>query len=101
MPRSSIPRPDVIRLRHMLDAAREAMDFARGKTEHNIGEAASKVSEPTRSQLPQIPWLDIVDMRNHLIHAYFDVDVGVVWDTISKDLPPLVSALDVALTSAE
>ena len=40
-------------------------------------------------------------MRNHLIHAYFDVDVGVVWDTVSKDLPPLISALDVALTSAE
>lgn len=118
MPKYSIPRPDAIRLRHMLDAAREALHFAQGKTEHNIGEdrqlalslvkeieiigeAASKVSEPTRSQLTQIPWLDIVDMRNHLIHAYFDVDVGVVWDTVSKDLPPLISALDVELTSAQ
>jgi uncharacterized protein with HEPN domain len=118
VPKYSIPRPDAIRLRHMLDAAREALDFAQGKTEHNIredrqlvlslvkeieiiGEAASKVSELTRSQLTQIPWLDIVDMRNHLIHAYFDVDVGVVWDTVSKDLPALISALHVALTSAQ
>jgi uncharacterized protein with HEPN domain len=59
------------------------------------------VSEPTRKQLPQIPWLDIVDMRNHLIHVYFDVDVGVVWDTVSKDLPPLVAALEDALASNE
>jgi len=98
----------------MLDAAREALDFAQGKTEYNIGddrrlvlslvkeieiigEAASKVSEPTRRQLPEIPWQDIVDMRNRLIHVYFDIDVGVVWDTVSKDLGPLVTALETAL----
>ena len=57
------------------------------------------MSEPTRKQLPQIPWADIVDMRNHLIHVYFDIDVGVVWDTVSKDLPPLVTALEDALAS--
>ena len=116
MPKYSIPRPDTIRLQHMLDAAQEALDFVRGKTEHSvgedrrlvlslvkeieiIGEAASRVSEPTRHQLPRIPWLDIVDMRNHLIHVYFDIDVGVVWDTVSRDLPPLVGALDDALAS--
>lgn len=114
MPRYNIPRPDAIRLRHMLDAAREAMDFAQGKTEYNIGddrklvltlvkeveiigEAAGKVSEPTRRQLPQIPWQDIVDMRNRLIHVYFDIDVGVVWDTVSKDLRPLIAALETVL----
>jgi uncharacterized protein with HEPN domain len=100
----------------MLDAAREALTFAEGKTEFNIrdnrqlvlslvkeieiiGEAASKVSEPTRSQLSQIPWQDIVDMRNRLIHVYFDIDVGVVWDTVSKDLRPLIAALENALPS--
>jgi len=40
-------------------------------------------------------------MRHHLVHAYFDVDVGVVWDTVSKDLPPLVLALEDVLTSAQ
>jgi uncharacterized protein with HEPN domain len=98
----------------MLDAAREALDFAQGKTEYNvgedrklvlslvkeieiIGEAATKVSQQTREHLPQIPWQDIVDMRNRLIHVYFDVDVGVVWDTVSKDLRPLIAALESAL----
>ena len=64
-----------------------------------IGGAAGKVSEPTRRHLPAIPWQDIVGMRNRLIHVYFDIDVGVVWDTVTKDLPPLVAALDSALAS--
>jgi uncharacterized protein with HEPN domain len=98
----------------MLDAAREALEFVRGKTELNvgedrmlvlslvkeieiIGEAAGKVSEATRRQLTQIPWQDAADMRNRLIHAYFDIDVGIVWDTVSKDLHPLVAALENAL----
>jgi len=114
VPRYSIPRPDAIRLRHMLDAAREALEFVRGKTENSIGEdrmlvlslvkeieiigeAAGKVSDPTRRQLSQIPWQDVVDMRNRLIHAYFDIDVGVVWDTVSKDLRPLVAAIESVL----
>jgi uncharacterized protein with HEPN domain len=98
----------------MLDAACEALQFARGKTEHNIGgdrmlvlslvkeieiigEAAGKVTEPTRRQLSQIPWQDVIDMRNRLIHAYFDIDVGVVWDTVTKDLRPLIAALETVL----
>jgi len=98
----------------MLDAAREALEFAQGKTEYDIGddrrlvlslvkeieiigEAAGKVSEPTRRQFPQIPWQDIVDMRNRLIHVYFDIDVGVVWDTVSQDLRPLAAALETVL----
>jgi uncharacterized protein with HEPN domain len=36
-------------------------------------------------------------MRNHLIHAYFDIDVSVVWDTVTKDLRPLIAALESAL----
>jgi len=98
----------------MLDAAREALEFVRGKTEDNIGEdrmlvlglvkeieiigeAAGKVSEPTRRHLSQIPWQDVIDMRNRLIHVYFDIDVGVVWDTVSKDLLPLIAVLERAL----
>jgi len=98
----------------MLDATREALESARGKTEYDIGEdrmlvlglvkeieiigeAAGKVSESTRRQLSQTPWQDVVDTRNRLIHAYFDIDVGVVWDTVTKDLRPLIAALENAL----
>jgi uncharacterized protein with HEPN domain len=98
----------------MLEAAREALVFARGRTEYNIGEdrmvvlslvkeleiigeAAGKVSLESRTHLGQIPWQRIITMRNHLIHAYFDIDVSVVWDTVSKDLRPLIAALESAL----
>ena len=36
-------------------------------------------------------------MRNHLVHAYFDVDLDVLWTTVSEDLPPLLPALQHAL----
>ncbi len=98
----------------MLDAAREAVTFASGRTAADlaqdrllalalvkcleiIGEAASKVSSNTRSKLSQVPWIDIVGMRNRLIHAYFDIDFDRVCDTITADLPPLIASLELAL----
>jgi uncharacterized protein with HEPN domain len=47
-----------------------------------------------RSQHGAIPWLDISGMRNRLIHAYFDIDLDVVWTTVSKDLPLLKTELE-------
>ncbi|UCH46107.1 MAG: DUF86 domain-containing protein [Nitrospiraceae bacterium] len=43
-----------------------------------IGDAAGKVSSETRNKSSGIRWLDIIDMRNHLIYAYFDVDLNIV-----------------------
>jgi uncharacterized protein with HEPN domain len=105
---------DVVRPRHMLDAAREARAFTSGREAADlqrdriltlalvkcieiIGEAAAKVSEETRASHPEIPWGDIVGMRNRLIHVYFAVDVERVFDTITADLPPLIRALEEAL----
>jgi len=102
---------DLIRLRHIVDAAREAQSYIAGKKRldldrdrmlvHSlvrcieiIGEAASKVSSQSRSEIPQIPWTDVVSMRNRLIHAYFDINMDSVWDTVVDDLPPLVAALE-------
>lgn len=59
-----------------------------------IGEAASKISEETRKANPQIPWNDMIGMRNRLIHEYFRVDYDAVWDTIQKDLPQLIKLID-------
>jgi uncharacterized protein with HEPN domain len=95
----------------MLDAANEALEFIHGKNRSDldtdrmlvlslvkeleiIGEAANKVSVETRSQSNAIPWQDISGMRNRLIHAYFDVDLDVVWSTVTKDLPSLKAELD-------
>lgn len=59
-----------------------------------IGEAASRVSKESRERSPEIPWAVIVAMRNRLIHAYYDVDLDRVWDTITGDLPPLILSLE-------
>ena len=102
---------DSIRLRHMIDAAKEALSFAKGKSridlENNrmlvlslvkdieiVGEAASRVTEEFKACYPQIPWLEILGMRNRLIHAYFDVDLDVLWSTVTKNLPELVAELE-------
>lgn len=102
---------DRIRLQHMLDAANEALGFIQGKPRSDldidrmlvlslvkeleiIGEAAGQVSAEVRSQSGGIPWQDIRGMRNRLIHAYFDVDLDVVWTTVTRDLPSLKAELE-------
>ncbi|MFW6107766.1 MAG: DUF86 domain-containing protein [bacterium] len=55
-----------------------------------IGEAAARLNVDFRSSHPQIPWDQIVGMRNRLVHAYFDIDYEQVWSTLTEDLPPLI-----------
>jgi len=111
-------KDDRIRLQHMLDAAREALSFAQGRSREDldhdrllvlglvkaieiIGEAAYQISESTRAKLPDIPWEDIIGMRHRLVHAYFDINLDILWRTVQDDLPPLVSALESALAEEE
>jgi uncharacterized protein with HEPN domain len=85
---------DLICIRHMLDSAREAVEFAGEFSAQEleadrvrslaltrcieiIGEAAAAVSSVFRAQRPEIPWGVIVATRNRLIHAYFDIDLEV------------------------
>ena len=58
-----------------------------------IGEAASQISINTRERLANIPWPQIVGMRNRLVHAYFQIDREIVWDTLTANLPPLIEQL--------
>jgi uncharacterized protein with HEPN domain len=97
---------DKIRVQHMIDAAEEVKSFVADTSEQDfiknrmlilsvikeieiIGEAASKISEITKLEYPDIPWQDIVGMRNRLIHGYFDVNVKLVWNTVKNNLPAL------------
>lgn len=52
-----------------------------------IGEAAKQLDEEYVKEHAQINWTKVIGMRNFLIHEYFGVDLGIVWETIKKDLP--------------
>jgi uncharacterized protein with HEPN domain len=71
--------------------------FALTRAVEVLGEAASKVTLETRQTHPAIPWAPIVAMRNRLIHAYFDVDLDILWLTAAAELPALLPLLRAAL----
>lgn len=104
----------LVRLGHMLEASREATELARGKTRQDlsenrllelaltrlveiVGEAASRVPKEDQARFPDIPWADIVGMRNRLVHGYTEIDIDALWSTIEEDLPALVPLLEAAL----
>ncbi len=107
-------KDDEIRLRHMLDAAREARSFAQGQSRKDldlsrmlvlalvkdieiVGEAATRISEDVQRSHPEIPWTDIIGMRHRLIHAYFEINLDILWETVVTDLPPLIASLEKVL----
>ena len=58
-----------------------------------IGEAAIRIPEQVMTENPEIPWRDMSDMRNIVVHEYFGVSDKILWETIQSDLPPLVPLL--------
>ena len=62
-----------------------------------IGEAANNVPEDIQLKYPQVPWADIIGMRNFFVHEYFGVSNEVLWTTIQEDLPALVPLLGALL----
>jgi len=98
------------RLRHMIDAASEAIEHSRNRTRGEldadrglqhllvrnleiVGEAASRISPELRNGHPQIPWRTLINTRNRLIHAYFEIDLDIVWSTVQGALPKLLLKL--------
>jgi uncharacterized protein with HEPN domain len=97
-------------LRDMLENANRAMQFTEGmnfetfgKDEKTIyaviraveiiGEATRNIPEEVRVKYPEIPWRDASDMRNKLVHRYFGINLEVIWQTLSEDLPMLAGSL--------
>lgn len=56
---------------------------------HIIGEAANRLSPELRDGHPDVPWRQIVDMRNLVAHAYDIVDLEIVWSVVQNDVPAL------------
>jgi uncharacterized protein with HEPN domain len=106
---------DEVRLRHMLDAARKAIVFTQERTRTELdtdemlalavvrlveilGEAAKNVSQDIKNQTPDIAWRQMTGTRDRLTHAYFDVNLDIIWDIVANDLPPLVTKLEELLS---
>lgn len=66
-----------------------------------IGEAVRHLPDELCDAHPDIPWQDMRDMRNFVVHVYFSVEPGVVWDTIKTDLPDLAQALRAHIAEPE
>ena len=102
------------RVHHMIEAAEQALAFIHGRNQTDldgdpmlrlaltraveiVGEAAAQVSEAGRDEMPALPWLQIIGMRNRLVHAYFDINQNILWDTVQLALPPLLKQLKAAI----
>ncbi|MCL4502340.1 MAG: DUF86 domain-containing protein [Deltaproteobacteria bacterium] len=109
---------DLIRLRHMLDYSREAVELIRGKKreylDHDrllglalvrlleiIGEAAGRTTIQSQLSYPMIPWSQIIGLRNRLIHGYDAVDMDILWQIVKYDLPVLIEKLESIVPKAE
>ena len=101
----------MVRVHHMLDNAREAREMVEGRTRADldknrmlalalvrlmevVGEAATRVPEEFRTHHPEIPWRDVSDLRNRLIHGYDTINLDILWKIIEDDLPPLIENLE-------
>jgi len=104
-------RDDNATLRQMLSHAREAVGLVANKhradLDHErvlalaliqllqiVGEAAGRVSPDYCNAHPEIPWPEIVSLRNRLIHGYDVIDFDIVWSILSTDLPKLIVDLE-------
>ncbi|MBS1551081.1 MAG: DUF86 domain-containing protein [Bacteroidetes bacterium] len=59
-----------------------------------IGEASSKVSDETQNNYSEVSWKKMKGMRNLLIHNYNYIDIGIIWETVKNNLPPLIKELE-------
>lgn len=95
---------------HIIEEALLAMQYVEGMSKQDfkkdpktqdavvrkieiIGEASSNLVKSFRDKYPKVPWRKIIDMRNVLIHEYWDIDLNFVWSVVNKKLKPLVKEL--------
>ena len=64
-----------------------------------IGEASRSLSATIRDEYPEVPWSQMIGMRNVLTHNYFEVDVDIVWTVIDQELPALKRSIVLILDS--
>jgi uncharacterized protein with HEPN domain len=107
---------DRVGLRHIADGLGSAVRFTRGRTREDldgdemlvfalmhalqiVGEAASRISSETRDQRREVPWASMIGMRHRLVHAYFDVNLDILWTTAVEAAPALLTQIRPLLAS--
>lgn len=106
-----IPGPDRWRLEHMRRYRQKALDLlGQGDAEaleadearllaiiacvQIVGEAANRVTLETQARFPGVPWRPAIDTRNVIVHQYFEIKAELIVDSVRRDLPLLIKALD-------
>ena len=109
-------KDDLAYVGHMLDTAEQAHAKFSGRSRAEfdadenlriapahllqvVGEAARRVSPRFRDDHPGVPWSAIIGMRHKVVHDYLDVDYDIVWDTLTRELPPLIEKLKQIVSS--
>jgi uncharacterized protein with HEPN domain len=99
-------RNDTVFLHHILDAINQIetytadlayLEFCQDRLTQDgvirqleiIGEACRNLSDEIRLQHPDLPWSQIIGLTNRLSHAYFDINLGIIWDIVQADIPHL------------
>lgn len=62
-----------------------------------IGEASAKIHPDFKAKYPLVPWREMNDIRNKIIHHYFGVDYDIVWDTVKTNIPLLKESIEVII----
>lgn len=113
--RSMSPRDWRLRLEDLLEAIRNIQSYVRGMSFADfaadvktiracayeigvIGEAATRIPAEVKTRYPEVPWEKMQGIRNIIVHEYFRLDVAILWQTITQNLPPLVPMLERILT---
>jgi uncharacterized protein with HEPN domain len=103
-------RDDLARVVDIWLACRDILDFVSGVSETQflkdgmlqkalcmsleiIGEAARTISSGFKELHPDIPWADMTGLRNKIVHEYFRLDLDMIWQTVTRDIPPLLDLL--------
>lgn len=106
-----MPTDDRLTLAQMLDTVRRIRSFVRGVERQAfetdevrqlavlhliqvLGETASRVSAPLRAAHPELPWTEMVGLRNRIVHGYDHVDPDIVWRVATADVEPVLAALE-------
>jgi uncharacterized protein with HEPN domain len=103
-------KSDEVRLKHIIDSLKRIENFVSNSLKDEktasavlyeltiIGEAARVLTDALKAEFVEVPWIDIIGMRNRIVHEYFSIDYDVLWNTVEKDIPELKKTIEAYLS---